>query len=482
MIAIAKKSKNNKPTLRFVGMNAEDVTGSAQIISYRNKNVMLDFGMYQCANKLKMYQVNSRNLEFSVKSITEIVISHALHLDHYCMIPRLFKLGCEAKIYVPKDTIVFWKTLFKDNLKIMEKDLEYLKKAYKKSYEPLYTEVDVDNMMENVIECEFDEKIKINKYMEIRYRDAYHILNSGQIELFIRDENLRKKVLYTGDIGNTCIPDKPFLRPFFPIENADIVIGESTYAMKIKPANQKTKDKDIEKLETTIREVCLEKKRGNVIFSSFATQRTQELLVELYNLFGEDENFHVPIVIDSPLACSVIRLFKEVLDGEDKELMERILAWKNLSLISEWKDSETVLYDKTPKVIIACSGFMEAGRIRNYLKVNLPNPDSTLVTIGYSSPESLASLIKSDKKKTIKIDDEEVLNKAKIVSLNSFTSHMQHESLLDYYSNINCNSIFLVHGELTNRCMFANLLEEKCRNKCKTTKIFIGTRGTDFKF
>ena len=141
VIAIAKKSKNNKPTLRFVGMNAEDVTGSAQIISYRNKNVMLDFGMYQCANKLKMYQVNSRNLEFSVKSITEIVISHALHLDHYCMIPRLFKLGCEAKIYVPKDTIVFWKTLFKDNLKIMEKDLEYLKKAYKKSYEPLYTEI-----------------------------------------------------------------------------------------------------------------------------------------------------------------------------------------------------------------------------------------------------------------------------------------------------------------------------------------------------
>ena len=71
--------------------------------------------------------------------------------------------------------------------------------------------------LDGSIECEFDEKIKINKYMEIRYRDAYHILNSGQIELFIRDENLRKKVLYTGDIGNTCIPNKPFLRPFFPI-------------------------------------------------------------------------------------------------------------------------------------------------------------------------------------------------------------------------------------------------------------------------
>lgn len=479
MIVISKK---NSPTLRFVGMNADGVTGSAQIISYKDKNVLLDFGMYQCSNKLKMYQINSRNLEFSAKGITEIIISHALHLDHYSLIPRLFSLGCNAKVYVPKDTKVFWKELFKDNLKISEKDMEYINKTYKKSYEPLYTQEHVDIMMDNVVECDFDQKIKINQYMQFRYRDAYHILNSAQVELFIRDKNVRKKVLYTGDLGNVCIKDKPFLRPFFPVENADLVVSETTYSMKLRSATQKIRNNDIEKIKATIDEVCLDKRKGNVIFSSFATQRTQELLVELYNLYGSDSNFHVPIIVDSPLACSVTKLFAEVTDGKDKVLLKKILAWKNLSMISEWKDSEAILHDDNPKVIIACSGFMEAGRVRNYLKVNLPNPNSTLVTIGYSSPESLAGLIKSGKKKTIKIDDDEVLNKAKIVCLDSFTSHMQHHSMLDYYSSINCNNIFLVHGDLGNRCMFGELLEEKYRSKCKTTKVFIGTRGTDFKF
>lgn len=476
------KKKKDKPYVQFVGLNADDVTGSAQIVSYKDNHVLLDFGLFQCSNKMRMYQMNSRNLGFSPKKITQIVVSHALHIDHYGLIPRLYKLGCRAMIYVPRDTIVFWKVLFKDNLKIQEKDIEYLKKTYQKNVEPLYSKEDVDLMMDHVVECDFDIEMSLNEHMSIRFRDAYHIINSAQIELFVNDGTVRKKVLYTGDLGNIEIKNKPFLRPFYKVDYADLVIGESTYATAKKQATNKARVKDIEKIDSIVNETCINKANGNVIFSSFAVQRTQDLLVELYKLYGHNENFKVPVVVDSPLACSVTKLFYNVLEEQDKELIEKVLQWKNLSLISEWKDSETVLYDKTPKIIISCSGFMEAGRIRNYLKIDLPNPNSVFVIIGYSSDDSLAGIIKSGKKKTVVIDDEEVKNKAKIVSLHSFSSHMQHDDLLKYYSDIKCQNIFLVHGDLKRRFDFAPILEKEYRKKCKTTKVWIGTRNEKFEF
>ncbi len=477
---MSKKNKKDKVQVKFIGMNSDTVTGSAQIVNYKDKNILLDFGMYQCTNKLKMYQVNSRNLEFSAKSITEIVVSHALHLDHYSLIPRLFKLGCTAKVYVPKDTKIFWKVLFEDNLKIIKKDVEYLSKTYGKDYQPLYEQSDVDLMLDNVVECEFDEKIPLNKYMYFRYSDAYHILNSAQIELFIRDKNLRKKIYYSGDLGNISLKNKPFLREFKPVENCDLAIVESTYAMNTKTTTKKTREKDREKLKTIIDEVCLDKKTGEVVIASFATQRTQEILVELYNLYGKDNNFKVPVVLDSPLACKVTKLFAEVLEGEDKKLLQQVMNWDNLKMISEWQDSESILNDNSSKIVIACSGFGEAGRVRNYLKKNLPNKDSTIVFIGYSSEDSLSGIIKDGKKKYIKIDDEEVVNKAKVMNLLSFTSHIQHRDMLKYYSDINCENIILVHSELSKRAEFAQLLEDEYRKKCKSTKVWISSKGLEF--
>lgn len=475
-----KLKKTQKPTVRFVGMNAEAVTGSANLISYKDKNVLLDYGYYQCTNKLKMYQVNARNLEFSAKSITEVIISHN-NIDHFMGLPRLFKLGCKAKVFVPKHSKMFMREFFKDGLKIMESDLRYIKKVYGKNYESLYTQENVDAVLDSIVECNFDEKIYVNKYMQLRYRDAYHLPNSAQTELFIRHNNIRKKVLYTGDIGNIAIEGKPFLRPFFPVENADLVIGETTYSMKLNEATQKTRDKDIEKLKSVIDEVCIGKANGNVLVSVFANNRAQELLVELFALYGDDETFKVPIVLDSPLSVKITKLYQEMLEGRDKIILEKILEWDNLQLVSEWEDSKAVLYDKTPKVCLSASGFCEAGRIRNYLIENLPNPDSTFITVGYSSEDSLCGKIKYGKK-TVKIDNEEVKNRANIVTLNSFSSHMQHSDLLNYYSDINCKTVFLVHGDLQNRYLFADLLEQECRKKCKTTKIYVPSRGTNFEF
>ena len=72
-----------------------------------------------------------------------------------------------------------------------------------------------------------------------------------------------------------------------------------------------------------------------------------------------------------------------------------------------------------------------------------------------------------------------VANKATIVTLNSFSSHMQHDQLLDYYSDINCEKIYLVHGQQSEKVKFANELKMVLAKKCKTTNVVCVNKSTE---
>jgi len=470
--------KKQKAKIKFIGLSSQDVTGSMHLVTYKKNKVLLDCGYYQCSNKLKQYKMNARNLNFKVKELDSIIISH-LNLDHYGLLPRLYELGCEANIYIPKNSKEYLKVAFKDSLKIQSKDLDFIDKQTGKRPKPLYTEDSVNKMLEYVKEINFNKKIKINEYMQLRYQPAYHILNSAQIELFIRDlkNNYNRKIYYSGDLGNTHIKDKPFLNGFNFVKNSDVAICESTYAMNNKIATQKKRDKDIEKMNTTILETI--NNGGNYCFASFAYQRAQELLYELYKLYGEDDSFKTPIILDSPLSIIITNMFKDMVEDYDKNKIDKILKWKNLKMTGDWKDSVAAISNSESKIVIAASGFANAGRIRKWMINELPNPNSTICFIGYSSENSLSGIIKAGIKKCIKIDGEMVENKAKACNLTSFSSHIQHDTMLDMYSEMNTKEIYLVHGEMDNRIKFAEILRDKISNKNNTTKVYIGNKDLE---
>ena len=78
--------------------------------------------------------------------------------------------------------------------------------------------------------------------------------------------------------------------------------------------------------------------------------------------------------------------------------------------------------------------------------------------------------------------NKKVPNKANIVMLNSFSSHMQHDELLEYYSNIQCDKIYLVHGQQNAKINFANELKNLLEKKNKTTQVICVNKGTEGKF
>ena len=65
-----------------------------------------------------------------------------------------------------------------------------------------------------------------------------------------------------------------------------------------------------------------------------------------------------------------------------------------------------------------------------------------------------------------------------IVDLKSFSSHMQHYDLLNYYSNINTQKVYLIHSNQNDKIQFKEELENEISRKNKTTKVIAVNRST----
>jgi metallo-beta-lactamase family protein len=158
---------------------------------------------------------------------------------------------------------------------------------------------------------------------------------------------------------------------------------------------------------------------------------------------------------------------------KDYSLWYDIVNWDKFKFIKDWEDSETAVKSTKPMICIASSGFCSGGRIRSYIQYNLGSENNTFLFVGFSTEDSLAGIIKDGKKKEIEVDGIKVKNKAKVVNLTSFSSHIQHKQMLELYSSFTCKELYLVHGEKSRQYEFAQLLTDKYSELSKTTKVFV---------
>lgn len=466
-------SKKPKNTLEFLGMASEEVTGSSYLINWCGKKILLECGGYQSNNIEKDYVINSRQFKFKPKELDYVIILH-LHSDHLMLVPRLVKEGFNGKIMIPDKSYDIAKIMWEDSAHIIGKDSEYLSKSYGKKYKPIYEKEDVENTLNKLQEYKFGIKHKLCEEISFVLYPSQHIMSSAQIKLFLKDNNRTKTLVYTSDLGNTRFGKSIYCSDFVPIQCGDIVIGETTYCSKEKSIRgNKDREKDLEKLKSVINQFVIENKR-RVLIPAFALHRSQTMLKLIYDEFKDcKEDFNV--VIDTPMGVKITKLYASLLTGRDKRDYEKILEWDKLKLLENYDDSLACIQSNTPCVVISASGMLTAGRSISHLQSIIEDEKSCVLTCGYSSPNTLAGVIKEAKQPKIKIGKEEYKNKVQLVQLMTMSSHMQHIDLLSYYSSINCQEIYLVHGN-SDRYDFAQTLEDEYRRLNKTTKVFIGMK------
>ena len=106
--------------------------------------------------------------------------------------------------------------------------------------------------------------------IDVRFTDIGHLLGSACIEIWIHENGVEKKIVFSGDVGNI---DQPLIRDPQNVSDADYLVIESTYGDRIHAAE---KPDYIGELTRILRETF--ERGGNVVIPSFAVGRTQELL------------------------------------------------------------------------------------------------------------------------------------------------------------------------------------------------------------
>jgi metallo-beta-lactamase family protein len=108
-------------------------------------------------------------------------------------------------------------------------------------------------------------------------RDAGHILASSSVELLPSEGETRRKLVFSGDLGQY---DTPILQDPYKFESADLVLMESTYGNRLHRGREDT--------ERELGGILAQAARdgGNVIVPAFAIGRSQELLYLLMKNYG----------------------------------------------------------------------------------------------------------------------------------------------------------------------------------------------------
>ena len=471
------KKSNNKVIVRCVGKSADEVTGSMYLIQCETgEQILIDAGLYQSNDLKHDYKVNSRKFDFKPSEITAVILSH-LHIDHVGLTCRLVKEGLQCNIYINYKAVDFLEHMLTDSAKIMARDAVILSKKSSTSVQPIYSQEDVENTLKLVRGVKNGEEIRITDNVSFKLQDAGHVVASSQISVYVRTlSGSIKKVCFSGDLSNTILP-QPFCELFDPITKCNAFFGECTYNSQDRSVKKEQREKDLEKLESIIRDTCLEKK-GKTLLPVFSLQRVETMLYYIWNIFKDDTTFNIPVVIDSPLAIKLLKCYEDNLSGEEGLLFSEMLQWKNLRLVESYDESAALIRDESAKVILSSSGMLTKGRSILHLENILPMKNSHIILCGYQAPNTIGRKIKENKYNEIKINGKYFKNNAGITSLTSFSSHMQYEQLQSYFlslANNGCSTIVLVHGD-EGKIEFKKSLEEKISKIGKTTKVVAATK------
>lgn len=432
-------------TLQFLGA-AETVTGSKYLLDVHGSRVLIDCGLFQ-----GLKQIRSRNwdaLPIDPASITWTLLTHA-HIDHSGYLPRLVRDGFTGPVYATTATADLLKILLPDSARLQEEDADYAnRKGFSKHRPalPLYTEQDAARTLKQVHGVQYEEDVRLNKFIAARFIHAGHILGSSFIEVRITEPNIEPlKIVFSGDLGRY---DEPILNDPGAEYDADYLLVESTYGNRV---HERADPK--ERLAEIINATA--KRGGKVIIPAFAVGRTQLLVYYIRELEDEGRIPILPVAVDSPMGVEATRLYSRHREDHDfdmqriENLQKNPLATRNFSLVQGRQGSKALNGLQGPGIVISASGMATGGRVLHHLAQWLPDPASAVIFVGYQAVGTRGRRLQSGEK-LVKIHGEMVPVNAHVESMGSLSAHADSDELMRWLRGFKRppRKTFIVHGEL----------------------------------
>ncbi|HCC06968.1 MAG TPA: MBL fold hydrolase [Clostridiales bacterium] len=446
----------------------ETVTGSCTLVKANDKNILIDCGLYE-GNAVE--HLNSRNFNFNPKDIDYILLTHA-HIDHSGRIPYLVKKGFRGKVICTKPTKDLCDIMLPDSGYIQQKMKKWDMPIKKKNDIVLYDMEDAYKSLTFFEYVDYNKEIELEKDIKIKMINSGHMLGSAFIEMYISENGKETKIVFTGDIGNQ---NNNMLPNYEKLESADIVVIEATYGDRLHDETISVEEQIKQAIIDTV------KQNGKLLIPAFAVGRTQEIVKYIKNIYESiDEEYKVPVYVDSPLAIKAFDKFMqntEHLNEEIKriyEVKEEFLSFKELKLVSELDESMYLSTKDESMIIIAASGMADFGRVKQHLMNNISDERNTIMFSGYVAEGTLGREIKKGKR-NIKIGGEKYKQRAKIKTLQGMSGHVDMQGLIDFIRNFSKKpkQIYINHG---NGEAKENLQKELSKVLCKEAEVIIPKR------
>ena len=438
--------KGKKMKLMFIGADHE-VTGSCHYLQACGRHILVDYGMEQGKDVLE-----NQEIPIPASQVDFVLLTHA-HIDHSGLLPLLYKNGFRGEIVCTFATSDLCQIMLRDSAHIQEFEAEWRnrkgRRAGREEYVPLYTMDDAEGVIGHFHPCDYGQRIVLCPGIDVRFTDVGHLLGSASVEVWIDEEGVQRKLVFSGDIGNK---NQPLIKDPAYTEEADYVVMESTYGDRFHDAPPDF----VEELANVIEETFA--RGGNLVIPAFAVGRTQEMLyfireIKERKLVHGFEGFQV--FVDSPLAIEATNVFnKNFQSCFDEDAMALIrqginpITFPGLNLAVTSDESKAINFDMRPKVIISASGMCDAGRIKHHLKHNLWREECTVLFVGYQAHGTLGRAL-IEGAPYVKLFGETIEVKAKILQLAGVSGHADKNGLLEWVQAFRekPREVFVVHGE-----------------------------------
>jgi putative mRNA 3-end processing factor len=306
-------------------------------------------------------------------------------------------------------------------------------------------------MIQNAFFLINESRHKVDDDFHITFYNAGHV--PGSVSILIEVDG--KKILYTGDMNNQ---ETNLVQSANPnnIPEIDVLITESTYALRTHPSREEVEKRFVENVIERI------DAGGKVLIPAFGVARSQEALMIL-----QKYNYDGKIFIDG-----MARKICDIYLNYPKDVKNIELYKKSLKKAQFIRKKGRNIAKKSNAAIIAPSGMLKGGASIGFVKAFINDPTAAIYLVGYQAEGSPGRKLLEEgvfeyRERDSRKQYNDFTMEAKCDSeYFNFSSHGDGAHLHEFIDTLNFNTknIFCVHGDNVATTTFARELVDKSYN------------------
>jgi hypothetical protein len=417
-----------------------EVGRAAFILSTPDTRILIDCGDKPGAEDEKPYLQIPEGLGSGATSIDAVVLTHA-HLDHSAFVPLLFEHGYDGPIYCTEPT--------RDLMGLLT--LDYLDVASREGRTQPYDSEMVREAIKHTVPIEYGDVTDIAPDVKLTLHSAGHILGSAVSHFHIGDGLYN--VAFSGDIhyDDTRLFDGA-VNDFPRVET---LVLESTYGGR---NDYQTDQADSERdLKRVINETY--ERDGTVLIPAFAVGRSQEIMLVIEEAMRNGDIPEMPVHLDGMIweATAIHTTYPEYLRDDLRDRIfdedENPFLADQFNHIDGGEDERQDVADGEPCIVLSTSGMVTGGPITSWLEHLGPDPDSSMVFVGYQARGTLGRHIQNGQNE-IPVGDASgrattVSMEMNVETVDGFSGHADRQGLENFVRTMNPRpeKVLCVHGD-----------------------------------